>query len=324
MLFACFASKWAGLLPYLRMWEKSTWRNSPQKPSAPNMITTTEDGGGEWPHRALFTIKESPSIIKSEIPTSLANWKATSTTFASTSNAPKGAFNFWLSIATTLPCSPRIRTPIPTDFCALKTAPSKFILYLVDGGGDHLTIWLLVIGSSAEFALLYSARYYALHLTSASPIFFVPPWRTSLRFVHIDHAIVTTVASLSSSYSLSIIRCHTTSKNELMAVGSKANLSLVHYQVCLAPSSSKIGDPSSPNHLYTPHSCLRPPFFTISSSPSWARSLDKLSRWNVIFYEGSVSSKCASKSYEFCCYQNWTLHYQTKKTPLLTCMHYEH
>ena len=49
----------------------------------PDTTAATEEGGEVLPHRALYTTKESPSMIKSWIPMSLTNWTPTSTAFTS-------------------------------------------------------------------------------------------------------------------------------------------------------------------------------------------------------------------------------------------------
>ena len=80
---ACFANKCADLLPCLRVCENSTQYINPHKTLIPDTTAATEEGGEVLPHRALYTTKESPSMIKSWIPMSLTNWTPTSTAFTS-------------------------------------------------------------------------------------------------------------------------------------------------------------------------------------------------------------------------------------------------
>ena len=58
------------------MWEKSTWRNIPQKPSAPEMIDAIKDGGGDWP-QCIMNYQRVPfhnKIWDTDIPCKLESY----------------------------------------------------------------------------------------------------------------------------------------------------------------------------------------------------------------------------------------------------------
>ena len=199
------------------------------------MIDATKEGEEEWPQKALYTISESPSMMKSWIPTSFANWRHLQIkAFALASKAPKGALIFLLNAATTCPWESQIRTPTPTASWALKVALSTLILHLNIGGGDHPTTWIIGVIVGRQFAALYSSKYYIVHCTKATPLFLLPLCLTSFLLNHMDHAIVTTIATLSSSYESGISRFHIKSKSDLMLDGSKTKWSLVHCHTSLA------------------------------------------------------------------------------------------
>ena len=143
MSLAYFVNRWADLFSWRCTWVNAIWWKSAQVACIPK-ITASSNGGGETSSfRAHYTMRESPFIKTSLIPTSFANCIPISNAFAFASTGPNGTFIFLLKAALTFPSLSLMITPMPTTFSSAKTAPSTFALYVWPWGGSHLTSWIL-------------------------------------------------------------------------------------------------------------------------------------------------------------------------------------
>ena len=98
MLLACLAKRWAGIFSWHLTWENKMRRNSLHDPC--KLVITTSNS-----FRAWHAMRESPSRVRSWMPTSLANYTPTSKALASAPTAPNGVWIFLLRATTTLPLS---------------------------------------------------------------------------------------------------------------------------------------------------------------------------------------------------------------------------
>ena len=83
MTRACFANKWAELLPCLQTWDIYTWRNSCEAANELYTRATIADRGDDNSFIAFANINESPSRTKSWISKSLASCNPISKAFRS-------------------------------------------------------------------------------------------------------------------------------------------------------------------------------------------------------------------------------------------------
>ena len=81
------------------------------------MLLAMDEGGFVRRSKAFTIVRASLSKMQSRIPMSHANVISSSIALASTSRAPRGAFNFLLRVAATAPWWSQITTPTLASFC---------------------------------------------------------------------------------------------------------------------------------------------------------------------------------------------------------------